>query len=203
MNIPQVEGLTALEGPRRSRLAGSKFALPPSFDAKKYASKWVEQGPGVLEAQQSTVLDFAGCEAQGWTVFKVLKVERGITNESEDSADAKTGDNEGSEIESVKKRKSPQMVPCTRAVGKAVFVLMFRPKNLQLAVNKLYAGQSRQIVNREILGETNAVNEGNDAGILTNADLRKHSRDLGDEPEGYLPATSGQRPKEAVELNIS
>jgi len=209
MKIPQVEGLTMLEGPVQQRMAGSRFALPPSFDSTKYASKWVEQGAGVLEAQQSTVLAFAGCEAQGWVVFKVLKVGDNLTSSPENLAPAKQEGEESSEteidskVDKPKPARKPTMVPYTRAVGKAVYVLMFRPKALQQAINVLYAGQSREIVHRELIGETSAANTGNDPGIITNADLRKHSRDMGDESEGYIPPARGQTPREAVELNIN
>lgn len=192
-DIPQVEGLTMLTGPRRSRMAGSKFALPPGFDSKKFASKWVERGPGVQEAEQPVVLDFANCQAQGWSVFKVTAPAPEVDSEEIE------GETEAPKA----KRKLPPRVPFTRAVGKNVYVLMFRPKNLQRAVNTLYANQSRQIVDRELLGHTNSANESQDPGMLTNADLKKHSRDLGDEPEGYIPARQGPKPDEATELQIN
>jgi len=189
-----VEGLTELSGPRRQRLAGSKFALPPGFDSKKFSSKWVERGPGVQEAEQPTVLEFANVQAQGWTVYKTID-----STYTPPEPEVEEGEGEAKP----KRKAAPRMVPFTRAVGKAVYVLMFRPKALQVAVNALYAGQSRAIVDRELLGHTNAVNEGNDPGMLTAADLRNRSRDLGDEPEGYIPARPAVKPAEAVELHIN
>jgi hypothetical protein len=195
MNIPQVEGLTALAGPANVRMTGSKFSLPPSFDSTKFASKWEEQGPRVIEAQQPQVLAFANCSADGWQVFKVLKVG---TGEPADPAEAKPGD--------LEQKRLPQMVPYTRAVGKAVYILMYRPKALQEAVNVLYANQSREIVGREVMGESAAANQSGDPGILTNEDLRKFGKDFSDEmPTGYLPKAvpSARKPAEAVELQLA
>lgn len=194
MTLPQVAGLTSLEGPANARMSGSKFALPPSFDATKWASKWVEQGPNVIEAQQPQVLDFANCQADGWAVFKSLKV--GDKSEA-DLADAKPGD---------KPKAGPNMVPYTRAVGKTVYVLLFRPKALQQAVNILYANQSRDMVGREVMGESSAANISGDHGILTNQDLKRFGKNFGDEaPQGYLPKTdpSARKPAEATELHLA
>ena len=196
MNIPSVAGLTSLTGPTNVRMSGSKFALPPSFDATKFASKWVEQGPNVIEAQQPQVLDFANCQADGWAVFKVLKV-----------ATAEVPVVEGEDSEKTEKpKKTPQLIPYTRAVGKAVYVLLFRPKALQQAVNVLYANQSRDIVGREVMGESNSLNAANDPGILTNQDLARFGKNFADEmPDGYLPKTnpSAQKPAEATELQLA
>ena len=199
MNILQIDGLTALTGSSNVRMSGSKFALPPSFDPTKFASKWVEQGPNVIEAQQPQVLDFANCAADGWQVFKVLKVAPGEVSEPV-SADAKPGD------EKAEGKRTPQLVPCTRAVGKAIYVLLFRPKALQEAVNILYANQSREIVGREVMGESAAANQSGDHGILTNQDLARFGKNFSDEmPEGYLPKAvpSARKPAEAVELQLA
>lgn len=200
MILPQnIEGLTAIEsGSKNTGMQGSKFALPPSFDASKYASKWVEQGPNVIEAQQPTVFVSAGVQAEGWQVFKQLKAGQTIPEPPKEGelplADAK-------------KPARPVMEPVTRVVGKMVFVLLFRPKRLQEVVNIIHANESREIVQREVGGQTNAANTTGDHGILTAADMAQFRRQFPDEVEpgnDYLKTTPlATRPAEAVELNLA
>jgi hypothetical protein len=180
-----IEGLTAIDfGQTNARMAGSKFALPATFDSVKYASKWAEEGPEVEEARQEQVISSAGMKAQGWEVFRTIDLE----------ATKKLGE---------KGDKAPVLVPVKRVVGKKVFILMFRPKALQQAVNKLYANESRERLNREIVGESATVNEAGDPGILTNQDLKRVSRsyDGSDEPRP-IPKGGGklQDPNRASEL---
>lgn len=179
-----IEGLTRIEGPSsgRDRMAGSKFALVPGFDSNRYASAWIEEGPQVQEAMQEVYLESEGVKAQGWQVHKIAKLGK-------DPKD------------------KPEMVPCTRAIGKAVYVLMFRPKQLQRALNILYANQSRKLVQQELKGETAAANESGDPGIITNADLSRFSKETTDEDGApYLkttPLTGARNPQEATELNLA
>lgn len=71
-SVNGVEGLTTLEASeRKAVLSGGRFALPPGFPSEM-SSMWKEEGPGVIEAQQEEVLQFAGVKAAGWTVFKHL-----------------------------------------------------------------------------------------------------------------------------------
>lgn len=171
---PLVEGLTALETGtfHRGRLAGSKFALPPGFDANKYASKWVTDGPEVIEASQDQILESAGCKAQGWAVYKTTKT----------AGTGKEGD-------------KPSFVPVTRIVGKVTYVLLYRPKALQVAVNKIYADQSRILTGAEVRGETNSANINGDAGVLTNADLARMQRFNETDPGGsYIPTLAEGQP---------
>lgn len=207
MEVPNIPGLTKLEGPQMMRMAGSKFALPPSFDARRFASKWVEQGPQVQEAMQPQIIQSANVAADGWQVFKVLKVteaKRGTADEkSQEQVEAELAGAKAEESEAPKKK--PEFVPCVRAVGKAIYVLMYRPRELQRAVNVLYANQSRELVGKEVMGETNAVNASQDHGVLSNQELMAFKKNFEDEvPKGYLPKAdpSAQRPAEAVELNL-
>lgn len=174
-----IEGLTALEGPARGNLSSHKFSLPANFPSDKYASKWVEDGPEVQEAQQKQVIAQANVAADGWQVYRMI-------------APVKIMDDESQEKEP--KKGPPKLIACTRVAGKKVYVLMYRPKALQKAVNDIYANQSRILVNQEVNGEKSAVSEG-DPGILTNADLQKFNRHLGqDEGEQYLPPNAGSSP---------
>ncbi len=186
-----IEGLTALEGGIHANpLAGSKFALPPSFDTNRWASKWVEQGPNVIEAQQPTALVSAGVSAAGWQVYKQVKAR-------------KAGQEGELPLEGEKKRVETEMV--TRAVGKSVFVLMFRPKQLQQVVNIIHANESRTIVAREVEGDTNASNVNNDQGILTARDMARNKKVTREEDgDGYLKTTPlSVKPEQAVELNLA
>lgn len=192
MNIPSnIEGLTELSaGIAQNPLAGSKFALPPGFDASRFASMWAEEGPNVIEMQQPTVLVSAGVQAAGWQVYKQLK----------NPANAKKED----ELP-LENRPKPTMERVVRVVGKTTFVLMFRPKALQQAVNVIHANESRSMVSREVHGETNAANEANDRGILTSADMARNKRVFREEDgEGYLKTTPlSATPEQAVELNLA
>jgi hypothetical protein len=190
-NVANVPGLVALSQDERSAVfSGGQFALPAGFDSTKYASRWVLDGPSVEEAKQDEVLSFAGVKAAGWQVYKVLKAP---TEE---------------EVEKAKKESknlTPRTVPCLRAVGRNTYVLMFRPKELQKAVNQIYANQSRAMVNAEVDGETSAANVSDDPGILTNADMRRFDGRFQDAENvgGYLKNVGNQKtPEQAVTLNI-
>ncbi len=74
--LPSVEGLTVLDTPRvNGGGAGNRFALPPGFDEKKFASRWALDGPEVQEAQQPEVLAYANAKAQGWSVWHPEKTK--------------------------------------------------------------------------------------------------------------------------------
>lgn len=192
MNIPSnIEGLSALSaGVAQNPLAGSKFALPPGFDATRFASMWAEEGANVIEMQQPTILASAGVQAAGWQVYKQLKVVH----------NAKKLDDMPPED-----RPKPAMERVVRVVGKTTFVLMFRPKALQQAVNIIHANESRAMVSREVEGETNTANESGDRGILTSADMARNKRVFREEDgEGYLRTTPlSTTPEQAVELNLA
>lgn len=196
MKIPNVDGLVSLES-TESHVAHSmgRFAFPPSFDTTRFSGAWVLDGPNVDEMRQDEVLTFANCKAKGWEVFKIL-AQPSLSEEAEELGDTKKG-----------QKLPPRRIPCVRAVGKNKYVLMFRPKALQKAVNEVYAAQSRQLVNQEVQGLGSAVNEANDPGILTNKDLAKMSRNFnyGEEEDAgtYAPdAPVPRSPNESVELDI-
>lgn len=98
----------------------------------------------------------------------------------------------------------PDKKPYTRVVGKQKHILMFRPKALQQAVNTIYGNQSRSLVQGELSGQTNHAMEMEDAGILTNADLRRFEKATGeDEQPGYLRGVLAiPRPNEANEITV-
>mgnify|MGYP007080184336 CR=1 FL=1 len=165
-------------------MAGSRFSLPATFDSKKFASKWVEDGPEIEEARQPQVIADARVQAAGWEVFKTLNLEAAKNDSGEDA------------------KKSPKLIPVVRVVGKRKFVLMFRPLQLQRAVNQIYSNQSRDRVNREIVGESKVV--GDDPGVLTNQDLQRVSRSYGEDAPTPIPKGVGsvQDPNRASELAL-
>lgn len=189
-----IEGLTALEGPVAGTVTAHRFSLPAGFDSTRFASKWVEDGPEVMEAAQPQILAIANVKADGWAVYKVL--DKKATDAQPDLVDDK----------SAKIPKPPVRVAYTRVVGKKIFVLLFRPKVLQKAVNAIHADTSRILVNQEVRGERATANENGDEGILTNADLQRHGKQfVEDEGASYLPPVSGGQPTRlahAQELNV-
>lgn len=173
-NVGGVEGLTRLSvGEAVSRLSGSKFALPPHFPSRHYASKWVEEGPAVLEAQQFEYLPGA-VKAKGWDVWL---------------QDSNTG-------KVTEEKKAPtKLVSFTRVVGKRTYVLMCRPKALQTAVRGIYADQSRQRTGQVINGEVNPVANAEDPnGIITEHQLNRYAGRERDEGENYMKPSAGSQP---------
>ncbi len=191
-----IEGLSALTGPQRGVLASHKFSLPPGFPADK-SGKWEEDGPSIIEAEQPEILYSANCKADGWRVYKVLdKVATEARNEKLVAEHATSGSKEKLKF------PPPVMVTYKRVVGKKTFVLMMRPKALQLAVNKIYADTSRALVNQEVNGETARANEAGDPGVITNADLRRFDRGQAeDEGANYLPVGGGGQPTRVDEAS--
>lgn len=186
-SIQGVEGLSALdESETKQVLSGGRFALPANFPADM-SSMWQPEGPSVMEAQQPEVLQFAGVKANGWAVFKVLTPPT-------------------KEELALDKDAKPKLAPYKRAIGKTVYVLLMRPRKLQHAVNRIYANQSRTIVNREVDGETKAVDPNGDPGILSNQDIKQFDRITRDQENaggGYLKGVGGDvDPNKAVELNL-
>jgi hypothetical protein len=182
-----IEGLTELTDAHRAQVMnGGRFALPPNFPANM-ASRWEEEGPAIIEAGQEEVLQFAGCKAQGWIPFKVLDVTK--------IPEQKVGET-----------PKPILVPYKRVIGKKVYVLLMRPKELQIAVNKIYANQSSSLVGREINGESVLANAQEDAGILGEAAIRRFDKITRDEENassrGLFHGVASKTPAQAVELNL-
>lgn len=227
IDISGVEGLETLDSHAIvDPLRGSKFSLPASFNARKYASKWEEEGPAINEAMQRQVLESANCSAAGWSVFKVEDTEKTAELMKKAGEEALRVQQEEFEIlqnqaltegkgGKVKKPElkvahvAPVMVPYVRAVGKKIFVLMFRPAPLQRAVNAIYADQSRQRTRME-LKESTSLKAEDAEGILTQRDLKKFSKSFdGDEDNqelNYLPNSAGgktTRLEEAADAEIN
>lgn len=57
--------------------------------------------------------------------------------------------------------------------GKKRYVLMCRPKKVQKAMNALYGNVSKQMINREVKGESVAGESNQDPGILTEETLKR------------------------------
>lgn len=201
-----IEGLTALTGPQMGTLAPHKFSLPAGFPANM-SSKWVEDGPAVIEAQQKEILQGAGVAADGWTPYRFVNSEK--TQEQNDKVIAKFAEEQealGADADKKAKPKLPPPVRDTyvRTVGKKTFVLMMRPRALQQAINKIHADTSRMLVSQEVRGETARANEANDPGIITNVDLRQMNRiEASDEGEDYIRATSGGQPTRLEEAQTT
>lgn len=201
--LPAIEGLTALVTPASGNgQIGDKFVTPHDFDKNRLASRWVIDGPEVQEAQQDEVLAYANARAKGWTVwtrFEALEIEDQVEFDRLKEIKNRSQDEEKAYNKLNGKRKK---VPYTRVVGKHKFVLMYRPIELQKAINQCYAAESRARVNLELKGETNAANDSGDPGVLSNADLKRF-RKLDGEEDQTLPITHmGASPSTAANVNI-
>ena len=192
-----IEGLTLLSQPglpNSARMLGNKFSLPANFPREQFSTLWAEEGNHAIEMQQDEYIESTGHKAVGWQIY----LEPKITFEEEEVTDEKTG--------KTTKKKVPQKAekaPVIRVVGKKKFVLMIRPRNLQRAVNDLYARASRQMVNQELKGETNRSNVGNDPAILTNEDLRRANKLTGDDEVTLLPMAGGTKsPADSVYADL-
>lgn len=62
---------------------------------------------------------------------------------------------------------------CQRSLSSGVYILMFRPKNLQQAIQKIYGNESRRRMVQEASGQTVAGDINQDSGILTNSVLSR------------------------------
>lgn len=195
-----IEGLTALTGVERGVLGSHKFSLPAGFPAKM-SSKWVEDGPEVIEAAQPQILQQANVSAVGWTPYLVLDNEGTETRNEKLAVDHEMIQST-LDMKDRGKLKLPPPIrrPYVRVVGKKKFILLMRPRALQEAVNRIHADTSRHLVNQEIKGETAVANEGNDPGIITNRDLRTIQRyEAIDEGEDYLKTNAGGQPSRLYE----
>lgn len=199
-----IEGLTTLTGPRVGNLSSHKFSLPPGFPHDRMSSKWVEDGPEVIEAAQPQILESAGVSAQGWQPYKIVDQEATEKRNEKIALDHATSTDRSKSEKP--KFPTPIQTAYVRVIGKKKFVLLMRPKALQGAVNKIYSDISRNLVNQEVKGETSRANESNDPGVITNADLRQVQRyQEPDAGEDYLRATAGGQPSrlnEAADLQI-
>ena len=63
--------------------------------------------------------------------------------------------------------KSARGQLCQRTLSSGVYVLMFRPKSLQQAVQKIYGNESRRRMLQEAMGETVAGEAVTDTVVLT------------------------------------
>lgn len=186
-----IEGLTRLTvGESVNRLAGSKFALPPNFPSNTHASQWVEDGPAVLEAKQFEYLP-GNVKAAGWDVWLQDPNAHKLVKDEDDGLSSK---NKG------------KLVPYTRAIGKRVYVLMWRPKALQSAVRKIYADESRRRTGQVLDGDVNPVASSDDPhGLITNSQLNRYGGKERDEGEQYMRPSAGSQPTrlhEAKELQL-
>lgn len=185
IQMPQgVEGLSSLGSDVNhfEHNTGSVFSLPPQFDTKRFASKWAQEGHRTAEAQQDQVLLNANAKAAGWQIFKIeneAKTARLIEQHYDKALEEQETEYQRlldlvSDKDKPKVKKPalklppPVMEAFTRPVSGRVWVLMFRPKNLQVAINKIYADTSRVLVNRTIDGDVSQ-----DEGTLTSRDLKK------------------------------
>lgn len=128
-------GLEFLAQPSTEPDAGL-FNLPPSFDRKENAAKWVAVGHAVGQAQQrENLVGAGGVTADGWAVFKV----------------------EGK--------------PHKAATSKGEFVLMFRPRAVQDAVNAVYGnvGKKRMMAEKQLAATS--TTEQRATGMLSDEQL--------------------------------
>lgn len=191
-----IEGLTSLTQPglpNAARMIGNKFSLPAGFPREHFSSLWAEEGNGVLEAMQDEYIEATQHKAIGWVVYK----EKKITYRDVEVKNKQTG------LTEIKQEPDKtEDVPVKKVVGKKTYVLMVRPKRLQQAVNALYAKTSRDMVNREIKGETNGANLSGDEAILTNADLRRAERMTGEDVTLLPSVDTFVSPDDALHMQL-
>src|SRR6187455_1502073 len=110
-------GIQVVEGPMSgSQNAAGMFTLPPNFDQKLHAAKWVEEA-AVPWAKQREPIVGTNLSADGWEVWKAS---------SEEGAKAKP-----TIVSDGKGRK---------------YTLMFRSKAVQDQVNALYGNVSKGLI---------------------------------------------------------
>lgn len=203
-----LKGFSLIEGNTPINLASGPFAIPAGFPVETMSAKWVEDGMGVQEARQPETLAFVGLRAEGWELYKVVdteamnleKIRLAEEAEKETSGDKKLAPTKPKSVQ-------PMFKNFTRVVGKRLFVLMMRSKQLQQSINIIYANQSRELVTRELQGDTSQVMGEDRGGILTNRDLtkmvgREDSKGAPTEEEAYLKQTPMPDPSEADTLRV-
>lgn len=141
--------LEAIKNPGGAPDAGL-FNVPPNFPIERFAVEWVEEGMRIFKEQRQYIPD-SGMSADGWTVYK--GVER----------------DEDNNITGLSIKGKP--ITVTTAKNKT-FVLMVRPKQIQVEVNALCGNVSKKRIRREVSGETVAGNAPIDTGILTEQQLK-------------------------------
>lgn len=194
METELCEGLSRVEdsGGNAHRNAASSLSLPAGFDFNRFASKWVADGNEIDEAKQPKFIQSVGLRADGWQVYKQIQALSAL----DELANTKLPKEE---------RKKPAMVPVVRISSGKPYVLMFRPKALQRALNVIHANESRDLVTRELSGQSAIANETGDPGILTNEDMKQFNRvsDAEDRSSEYLGKTTHTpSPQQAVELDV-
>ena len=70
-----IPGLTLSEGPQDLNRVRGKLDLPPAFDNKRYACKWVKKGVNTSKAQQPQHVAGTQYKADGWVPYKDPKTK--------------------------------------------------------------------------------------------------------------------------------
>jgi len=63
-------GITVVDGPQDLNRYRGRLDLPPDFDSKRWACKWVKKGVGVERALQPTHILGTNLRAPGWALYK-------------------------------------------------------------------------------------------------------------------------------------
>lgn len=129
------------------------FNLPPEFDQKKFVSQWSKKGSEVEQAQQVQPIMGTNYGADGWTVWKYPQ-----------------GHEQAGRLKEV-------------VLKSGTYVLMFRPRPLQEAVNAICGNVSKRHLLSEQRGETLAGKPIPDPGILTDEQIKRGTglREFGEE----------------------
>lgn len=137
---------------------GGDFRLPEGFDSRNFVGSFVDE-KGVLQATQRQVLANIARTADGWALWKFPD-----TYEEYDPVTKKTKE--------VPHPNAGQTHKVTTLNG-ACYVLMFRDRGVQEAVNFAYGEASRSRLDAEAYGETVAGNAPDDTGVLTEERLNQ------------------------------
>lgn len=137
--------IEVITGPAGSSPQGAgQFTLPPNFDTRKFAAKWVLKGNEVSAAAEREYIIGTNLTADGWAVWK-----------------------DGEDGNGVKGK------PHTAHVKKGEHILLFRPRSIQNAVNAIYGNVGKQRMMAEKKGHTIGGESVRDSGLLGEEKIAK------------------------------
>lgn len=167
--------------------AGGRFAPPPEFDRNRFAAAWAAEGHGVQMMQGRQLITGTPFQSDGWEVWTFpedsnipdgdKKKEVKNPNWTEGSKKPKT-----ISVPVLKKHPlagKPHSLPPLDRDG-VVYVLMYRPIEVQEQVNEVLGLLSIEQMTAEVNGQTIAGLPSNDPGMLGAERLKKayHEQDI-------------------------
>lgn len=170
---------------------GGELQLPREFDTKRFASSWKRKGAEVNAARGNQAVVGTTLSAPGWEPWKY-------------PAERETG--ELDKDQKPKTEKHPmagQLHEVQLTGGKeggGLYVLMFRPQDVQDQVNLAYASLSRERMEDDLKGKT-VGGQAPQQGILTERELRKELGPEDPEAQGHGTVIHGGLPQGGSRLS--